>query len=190
MVKLNEDKEYSYAELSRLLSDNNIETLRVKDTNDRYWLWKDGNFVQTMKEGDTEPPYIYMTDIYNLIDLYNLKFHIPYNFGRRYYSLENIIEGFSHEKDKTFYFSDEKNDNWEFVPLKKSLLNENGESILEFYNDAELSMKQFELLYIDGCLPKTEVKSISTDLILKQLDEVKTLVNMIENEIKDIKEME
>lgn len=72
-------KEIDYLVLIKMISDGEIrpDGLKVEDQNGLKWFWKDGNFVMTMRDGDTEPPYLYLTDKYNVVDLYSLRFKVP-----------------------------------------------------------------------------------------------------------------
>lgn len=185
--------ELNYPVLMRKILNKELETDRlwVEDINGIKWFWKDGNFITGMKNGDKEPPYIYLTDKYNISELYLMKFKLsemvnPKRQSNRY-TVEDIITKFSNS-NKNIHLVDSKGDVWDFIPLAKSIINTNGESITEFYDEISLSMKDFEVMWEEESLPKTEIKETTLDNINytiknieSELTQLKTLVNLLKN---------
>lgn len=181
---------YKYPVLVREIGEGLLipNNLWVKDNNDNEWFWHENNFVTGMKDGDTEPPYIFITDRYNIIDLYNLELEIldksRYN---KLYSMQQLLDKYSNSTDVVYVRDDKLNDSWEFIPITKSVINANtGENIFDFIDTDELAMTKFEVLWREKCLPKEEIKSLSMEKSLEQIKEVREILDKLEKSIINI----
>lgn len=180
---------FIYPELIRQINDGLIipNKLWVKDSNGIEWFWRDGGFMTGMRSGDTEAPLIYITDKYNIVDLYSLELIILCDKGvyhKVQYTIEDIINKYAHDKDVIYFRNIKDNSQWEFIPLNKSVIStETGESIFDFLNEDEVSMAKFEIIWKEESLPKEEIKSITLDSALEQINEVREILNRLEKTI-------
>lgn len=180
-------KEIDYPYLIKMITDHeiNVEGLWLEDQNGTQWFWKDGNFCTGMNKYDTEPPLIYLTDKYNIQELYQLRFKIPEikkpNKQSNKLTIEDIIDKFSN-KQENVKLIDHNGDMWEYVPLAKSIMNENGESITDFFNETTLSAMDFEILYQEKSLDKPEAR----DEVIK---EIQTHIDILEEEFEHLKKL-
>lgn len=176
----------SYTDLINRINRNeiNVNNIWVEDENGTKWFWTVSGFATGMKEYDKEPPLIYLTDRYNIMELYDMWFEIPefkQNLEEGKYKIKDILERFS-DKDENIKLLDSKGEVWEFIPLAKSIINTDGESITEYLNEAELDMEQFEILYQKKSLNKEKTKN---NLEKEIIDEIQT----IEASLAHLKEM-
>lgn len=166
-------KRMRYAEILKMITDKKVDTnnIWIEDDSGVKWFWNNGNFMTGMKEWDREPPLICLTDKYDLVSLYSMSFDVvkmkellkqPNKL-----TIEDIIDKFSH-KDFNVKLINEKGEQWEFVPFTKSIVNENGESILEFYDENQLSTMDFEEMWTEPSLDKKETK----DVIINRLQDI------------------
>lgn len=181
-----------YPELIRQIGSGLVrpDNLWVRDSNDIEWFWRDGGFMTGMRNGDTEAPLIYITDKYNIVDLYSLELTVldKGNYIKVRYTMEDIINKYSSCKDVVYFTNIEDNSQWEFIPLNKSIIStETGESIFDFLNEDEVSMAKFEILWKEKSLPKEEIKSITLDNALEQIKELKETLNKLETTILSLK---
>lgn len=180
-------KEVEYPHLVRMISDHEIslEGLWLEDQNGIKWFWKEGNFCTGMHEYDTEPPFIYLTDKYSLSEIYKMTFKIPEikrpNRQSNKLTIEDIIDKYA-DKDENVKLIDHKGDIWEFVPLTKTILNESGESITDFYNELTLSTLDFEILYQEKSLDKPDAR----DEVIK---EIQNHIEILEGEFEHLKRL-
>lgn len=185
---------YRYPELMRQINDSLIipNKLWVKDSNGIEWFWRDNGFMAGMRNGDIEAPFIYITDKYNIVDLYSLELEILNRSDcNKLYSMQDILNKYSDGNDVIYFKNTKDNSQWEFIPLNKSIISaETGESIFDFLNEDEVSMAKFEIIWKEESLPKEEIKSITLDSALEQINEVREILNRLEKTITSIYHIE
>ena len=118
-------KRMRYAEILKMITDKKVDTnnIWIEDDDKTKWYWDGYNFATGMKEWDKEPPRMYLSDKYDLVNLYTMSFNVikmdellkqPNKL-----TIEDIIDKYSH-KDYNVKLINGKGEQWEFVPFTKS----------------------------------------------------------------------
>lgn len=180
------DEWMDFKQLTYRLGGNPPNGLWIEDENGMKWFHQNGNFLSSIKEGDTEPPYICISDKYNVVDLYNLKVRLLSKSNT--FSLEEIINKYK-DSDSVVLLQDSRGDQWEFTSLSKTILNQNGESLTDFYDDIELNNLRFMVDYEEKSLPKQDIKDNILDDIESICDDICMSLEKLKNDIQMLRNM-
>ena len=164
------------------------DKLWVRDDHGTTWFWTEFGLATGMKEWDKEPPLIYITDRYSTVDLYSLTFTILSLTKDTKPEILNAFEIFSKYRDykKPVKLIDTKtNKEWEFVPLKSSIINSSGANLLDIISASELPTTLFEVYpYLDK--NKKKKKKSKYDILKESIKELTVRVSNIEEELEEL----
>lgn len=182
--------EYNYQNILRMIDEGEFNPVDVwlEDENGIHWYWEEGNFFTGLKDMDREPPRIYLTDKYNLMQLYNIKFKIiPIEMSEpEILNINQIINKYGKGNCNIGLLNKTTSEMWEFVPLKQDILNRDGESITEYVDNDKLDMIKFEVLYKEKSLEKADIKDNLKDALDTEITTVANITHNIVKELADI----
>lgn len=185
--------EITYQELMDRISRGAVipKGLWIEDPKGIRWYWEDGNFRTGMKEGDKEPPFIYLTDKYNLMELYTIKFKIKepkdeIKPNALVMDIQQILARYGNGDENIGLLDTSTGEMWEFVPLSQNIINRDGDKITEYVDEDRLSTLEFEIMYQEKALEKEDMKDTLLGAALTDLDEINKATTKLKLELDDI----
>lgn len=147
-------KKMRYVEILKLIANKEIDTnkLRIKDYNNTTWFWNDNNFCTSMRNNDTEPPYLFLTDIYPIGELYRMSFDVDNLIYIKKQSnkltIEDLVYDFK-DFDGSINLITSDGSKWIYNAKNKSIVNYKNDNITDSYDELQLSQLDFEILWGD-----------------------------------------